>query len=170
MRCRLEPFYPIVRYPIACRAIACRAIASIAFQNKVLSRNPDGLAKVTDIRRLDHERHLLVLAWYYTREEIQSEFGGRHLGAQWPRNAPFTYMLSSNRTITMWDTLHGKALPDVMAKLCPDIFYITTDFVRRISKAGHPHYKWMQKLLDLTPPLIFDQDGKVTKRRKQKAG
>jgi hypothetical protein len=54
-----------------------------------------------------------------------------------------------------------------MAKLCPDKFYVTTDFVRRIFKAGHPHYEWMQKLLDLAPPLIFDQ---VTKRRKQKAG
>ena len=129
--------------------------------------NPDGLAKVTDIRCLDHECRLLVLAWYYTRKEIQSEWGGngkKHLDAQWLCNAPFTYMLSSNRTITMWDTLRGKALPDVMAKLWPDKFYVTTEFLRRICKAGHPYYEWMQKLLDLNPPLILDLDGKVTKK------
>jgi len=135
--------------------------------------NPDSLAKVTDIRRLDHERHPLVLAWYYTGEEIQEEFEG--LDEQWPLNAPFAYMLSSNRTIVMLDTLRGKALPEVMSQLCPDMFYVTTNSVRKICKARHPHYKWMKKLLDLTPkdtfqPLIFHQDGQVTKRRKQMAG
>jgi hypothetical protein len=34
--------------------------------------NSDSLAKVADIRRLGHERHLLVLAWYYTAVRVIS--------------------------------------------------------------------------------------------------
>jgi hypothetical protein len=58
-------------------------------------------------------------------------------------------MLSSNRTISIWNALRGKALPEVMAKLCPDKFYIITNSIRKIYKAGNPNYKWMKKLLHL---------------------
>ena len=122
--------------------------------------NRDGLAKVSDIKNLDNERYLLVLIWYYTREEIEEELRGSrkipkrrqaHLDAQWPSNAPFSHMLSSNRTINMWDTLRGKAPPEVMAKLCPNMFYVTTQSIRKICKAEHPNYKWMKQLLYLAP-------------------
>jgi hypothetical protein len=112
----------------------------------------DGVAKVIEIRRLDHERHLLLLAWYYTRDEIQEESGSAdasHLDRHWPLDASFTYMLSSNRTIAMWDTLRGTASSEVMEKLCPDMFYITTDSVRRVHKTSSHHYKWMRDLLNL---------------------
>lgn len=36
----------------------------------------NGLTKVSNIRRLDQERYLLVLAWYYTREDIMKVPGG----------------------------------------------------------------------------------------------
>jgi hypothetical protein len=38
----------------------------------------------------------------------------------------------------MWDTIRGKASSEVMAKLCPDKLYVTTESIRRICKAGHP--------------------------------
>jgi hypothetical protein len=78
----------------------------------------------------------LMLAWYYTGDEIQDEIGSNdtsHPDRHWPLDARFTCMLSSNRTITMWDTLRGTASPEVLEKLCPDMFYITTDSVRRVA-------------------------------------
>jgi hypothetical protein len=114
------------------------------------ARRPDGVAKVTEIRRLDRERHLLLLAWYYTRDEIHRESGSSvALDMIWPLDAPFTYMLSSNRTIVMWDTLRGTASSEVMQRLCPDMFYITTNSTRRIHKTDSHRYKWMQGLLNL---------------------
>jgi hypothetical protein len=124
--------------------------------------NQDSLAKVSEIRYLGDERYLLVLVWYYTREEIKEELRGSrtiskrrqaHLDAQWPPDTPFSHMLSSNRTINMWDTLRGKASPKVMANLCPNKFYITTKSIRKIYKAGHPNYKWMKELLYLAPHI-----------------
>ena len=124
--------------------------------------NQDSLAKVSDIRYLRHKCYLVVLTWYYTRDEIKKELWScrtipkqrqAHLDAQWLPDAPFTHMLSSNRTINMWNTLRRKASPEVMVNLCPDKFYVTTDSIRKIFKAGHPSYKWMKELLYLPPHI-----------------
>jgi hypothetical protein len=124
--------------------------------------NSDGLAKVSDIRRLGPKCYLVVLAWYYTRDDIREELRGLRripkqrqadLDAQWPPYALFSYMLSSNRTLNIWDTLRGKASPEIMAKLCPDKFYVTTNnpnsHIRKICKAEYPSYKLMEELLYL---------------------
>ena len=58
-------------------------------------------------------------------------------------------MLSSNRTINIFNTLRGKVSPEAKAKLCLDKFYVTTDSIRKICKAGNPNYKWMEELLHL---------------------
>jgi hypothetical protein len=113
---------------------------------------PDGLAKVSEIRQLGPELTLVVTAWCYTRDGIEQELPEErqaHLDRYWPRGASFSYMLSSNRTITIWNAIRGKASPEVMAKLCPDKFYVTTNSFRKIYKAGNPNYKWMKKLLHL---------------------
>jgi hypothetical protein len=73
-------------------------------------RDSSGLAKISSIKSLPDGRWLLVLVWYYSRPEIAQEFNvGRkipkdrreHLNRFWPADAPYTHMLSNNRTITM---------------------------------------------------------------------
>ncbi len=116
---------------------------------------PDGLAKVSEIRELGPECDLVVLAWYYPRDGIEEELRGprkvpknrqAHLDVHWPANAQFDYMLSSNRTINMFNTLRRKA---PMAKVCLDKYYVTTEIIRKICNARNPNYKWMEKLLRL---------------------
>ena len=120
----------------------------------------DGLAKVSEIKGLSDGRWLLVLFWYYTRREIEEElkvgckipgYHRDHLERLWPSNAQYTYMLSNNRTITMWDTAQRKATPEVMQMISTDSVYITTNSIRRIYEKSELDSRWMKDILDLRP-------------------
>ena len=63
----------------------------------------DSLAKISKIRAVGDGRYLVLLAWCYTRQDMQKEFPSRpnFVDSHWPSNAQYKYMLSSNWTITM---------------------------------------------------------------------
>lgn len=78
--------------------------------------NSTSPAKVSDIRCLDDGRYVVVYTWLYTREQIieELEVDGKlslrdraHLDRMWPLGDRYRYILSTNRTITLWDTAIG---------------------------------------------------------------
>ena len=98
-------------------------------------------AKVSDVRWLDDGRFVVVYCWLYTREEILDELqidgaisapALANLDQMWPPSVPYKYMLSTNRTITLWDTVIERAPHEVSFSLCYSAIYSTTPTSRRI--------------------------------------
>ncbi|CAL5867215.1 uncharacterized protein PFLUO_LOCUS1430 [Penicillium psychrofluorescens] len=125
-----------------------------------LAQRGQDYAKVSDLRLLRDGRYIAVYAWLYARWEIAQELqvDGRmpikspsHLDKMWPPNAEHKYMLSTNRTITLWDTAIERAPTTIATKLCQDAIYSTTSNSRRIVKADIPRFEWMRKILFMSP-------------------
>lgn len=120
----------------------------------------DDFAKVSDLRRLPDGRYVVVYAWLYTRGEICREFerGGvltprsrNHINKMWPLDTSRKFMLSTNRTITLWDTAIAKAPENVTAGVFDDKIYSTTARSRRIVNVNDSHFKWMKEILRMKP-------------------
>ncbi|KAL3712530.1 hypothetical protein TMatcc_001229 [Talaromyces marneffei ATCC 18224] len=123
-----------------------------------LETDREEYAKIIEIRRLEDGRHMVVYTWLYTREEIQTEFEidgtlpdllQKNLDQRWPANATFRYMLSTNRTITLWDTAISRAPRDVIESLSRRFIYSTTPSKRFIWSVNNPRFNWMKKICDL---------------------
>ncbi|KAL4885946.1 hypothetical protein BJY04DRAFT_119748 [Aspergillus karnatakaensis] len=126
----------------------------------IVDKGRNGYAKVSDLRQVEDGRYMVVYTWLYTRLEIEEELmigkrlstgSKKHLGAMWPINAPYKYMLSSNRTVTLWDTALEAAPDEVVSTLCFSHLYITTDDVREIRLVNSPDDHWLKEILDLAP-------------------
>lgn len=122
--------------------------------------NSTSSAKVSDIRCLDDGRYIVVYTWLYTREQIiqEMEVDGKlsrrdraHLDIMWPLGDRYQYMLSTNRTITLWDTAIGRAPKEVTTSLCYSVIYSTTPTSRRIWSIENPRFKWMKRILLYEP-------------------
>ncbi|EED14479.1 hypothetical protein TSTA_106890 [Talaromyces stipitatus ATCC 10500] len=123
-----------------------------------LEKDRKSYAKISEIRRLDDGRYVVVYTWLYRREEVQAEFETdgiiprllrRNLDKRWPADATFQYMLSTNRTITLWDTAISRAPRDVVESVCHSSIYSTTPSTRYIWSVNSPRFKWMKKIHDL---------------------
>lgn len=118
-----------------------------------LGQRGQDYAKVSNLRCLGDGRYIIVYMWLYTRYEITQELqvNGRmspnaktHINKMWPANSRDQYILSTNRTITLWDTAIEKAPAVIANSLCRDAFYSTTSKSRRIVEVCDPRYKWMK--------------------------
>jgi hypothetical protein len=93
------------------------------------------------MRHLEDGRYMVVYTWLYTREEIRAEFEiagtmpdllQKNMDERWPADATFHFMLSTNRTVTLWDTAISRAPKDVIESLSHRIIYSTTPSKRFI--------------------------------------
>ena len=134
--------------PLRTWTIRCGDIVSVD-----LGQRGQDYAKVSDLRRLDDGRYIIVYMWLYRRYEIAQELqvNGRmpsnaetRLNNMWPANSRNQYILSTNRTITLWDTAIEKAPAVIASSICQDASYSTMSKSRRIVEAGNPRYKWMK--------------------------
>ena len=57
---------------------------------------------------------------------------GAHLDRMWPLKVRYKYMLSTNRTITIWDTAIERVPDSISKSLCYSAIYSTTPRSRRI--------------------------------------
>jgi hypothetical protein len=137
--------------PLGTWTIRCGDIVSVD-----LGHQGQDYAKVSDLRRLGDGRYIVVYMWLYTRDEIAQELqlNGRmspsaeaHIKKMWPADSWNRYILSTNRTITLWDTAIEKASAVIANSLCQDSFYSTTSNSRRIVEVSNPRYKWMKNEL-----------------------
>jgi hypothetical protein len=120
-----------------------------------------GYAKVTDLRKLEDGRFMVVYTWLYTRKEILEEYTGKdgvpphlqeNLDQNWPADSEFNYMLSSNRTVTLWDTALCRAPESVTSKICDSFVYVTTPSRkvrpgRWIYSVRDAKVKWLENIL-----------------------
>lgn len=115
-------------------------------------------AKVSEMKHLEDGRYMVVYTWLYTREEIRAEFEidgtvpdllQKNMDERWPANATFRYMLSTNRTITLWDTAISRAPRDVIESVSHRFIYSTTPSKRFIWSVNHARFNWMKKICDL---------------------
>jgi hypothetical protein len=127
----------------------------------------NSFAKVSDIRFLGDGRYTVVYTWLYTREQVAEELevdgtvppcSRAHLDKMWPLGDRYEYMLSTNRTITLWDTAISRAPEGVASALCYSAVYSTTPTSRRIWSVENSRFKWMKRIL-----LHEPQEGKVVK-------
>lgn len=125
-----------------------------------IGENREDFAKVCDLRRLSDGRYVVVYAWLYTRQEVcqEAQVDGKlairskaHIDEMWPLNASHRFLLSTNRTITMWDTAIAKAPERITAGVCKYAIYSTTVNSRRIVSVDHHHFKWMKAALEMQP-------------------
>ncbi|KAL4936176.1 hypothetical protein BDV06DRAFT_205516 [Aspergillus oleicola] len=124
--------------------------------NSPISRAP--YAKVTDLRSVGDGRYMIVYAWLYTRDQVLEEIG-RHqkarlenINKKWPQDSQYKYILSTNRTVTLWDTVIELAPGDVVRGIHRDIVYVTMDLkksYRYISDITKKQVKWMKEILEL---------------------
>ncbi|KAJ5532386.1 hypothetical protein N7513_001998 [Penicillium frequentans] len=117
-------------------------------------------AKVSDIRSLEDGRFVVVYCWLYTREDILDELkidgavpssALTNLNQMWPLGVRFSYMLSTNRTISIWDTAIERALPKISSSLCYSAIYSTTSTSRRVWSIDNKRFQWMKRILHLEP-------------------
>ncbi|RJE25833.1 hypothetical protein PHISCL_01809 [Aspergillus sclerotialis] len=136
-----------------------------------LDSGKKGFAKVSDLRIVDGGRYIIVYTWLYTREEVVAELheGGalseryrEHLNRKWPVGAPYKYMLSTNRTVTLWDTALTRA-PEVVSQMSTNWIYSTTQRKRKICNVDEPRFRWMKRILDLEPADLPDQSVETEK-------
>jgi hypothetical protein len=123
----------------------------------LLEKDREGYAKISDMRSLEDERYMVVYTWLYTREEVQEEFETdgiipeilrKNLDKRWPVDATFQYMLSTNRTVTLWDTAISRASREVVDSLCHSSIYSTTPSTRFIWSMNSRRFKWMKAIHD----------------------
>lgn len=121
-----------------------------------------GYAKVSELRRLSDGRYVIVYAWLYTRSQIARELevdaklpahALLYLDTMWPPNAAHKLMLSTNRTITMWDTAIAKAPQSITTSICQYAIYNTTTLLRQIVSVDHPRFHWMRNILTMKPDV-----------------
>jgi hypothetical protein len=136
---------------------------------------PDGItqrfAKVSELCPFHNEQFAVVCVWLYTREEIaqdlirhdnsltntsSDEVSWRHLNERWAlkqdRYDGDEYMLSTKRTIALWDPTLIKCAPDTIAmNLCQNLIYNTNPSERRICNVNDPVWRWMKEILTLRP-------------------
>ncbi|KAJ5902764.1 hypothetical protein N7495_003292 [Penicillium taxi] len=128
----------------------------------IVDIGPKGIdyAKVSDLRHLSDGRYVVVYAWLYTRNEIarELEVDARlpahalvHFDSMWPPNTEHKLMLSTNRTITIWDTAIAKAPKKIATSICQYAIYNTTPLSRRIVRVDHPNFQWMREVLTMKP-------------------
>jgi hypothetical protein len=117
-------------------------------------------AKVSDLRRLDDGRFVVVYCWLYTREDILDELkvdgavpssALANLNQMWPPGVRYNYMLSTNRTITIWDTAVERVPPETPFNICYSAIYSTTPTSRRIWSIENKRFQWMKRILHLEP-------------------
>ena len=126
-----------------------------------LDNGSDDYAKVSDLRCLDDGRFVLVYTWLYNRLDVERELEidgaiphalRQHLNQRWPIRADFQYMLSTNRTVALWDTAIRRASTDIYIKLCQTSIYSTTASSRHIWGVRNPRFAWMRRILILATP------------------
>ncbi|KAL3455866.1 hypothetical protein BJX64DRAFT_54243 [Aspergillus heterothallicus] len=119
--------------------------------------DPKAYAKVSDLRCLGDGRYMVVYTWLYTREEILAELPSKEglamLQTNWPETAPFDYMLSTNRTATLWDTAITRAPESVVSRICPTSVYVTRRFERYIADIDDERLEWMREIFYMRPSL-----------------
>ncbi|KAL2838353.1 hypothetical protein BJX68DRAFT_272684 [Aspergillus pseudodeflectus] len=120
--------------------------------------DPKAYAKVSDLRSLGDGWYMVVYAWLYTRAEILADLERRAgidqgdldmLKEKWPSAAPFQYMLSTNRTVTLWDTAITRAPASVVSRICDSSIYVTRPSVRWIADINDPEIEWMRSIFDM---------------------
>lgn len=123
-------------------------IAMVQLHNGI---DTDKYAKATEMKRYDERRYIVVYTWLYTREEVGSELqiGGvmpdsfqKYLDRKWPGSACHKYMFSTNRTLSIWDTVICRAPKEVRAKICDDAIYQTTQTERKILSKKYHGMNW----------------------------
>jgi hypothetical protein len=123
-----------------------------------LEEGRESYAKISDMRSLEDGRYMVVYTWLYTREEVQEEFETngiipeilhKNLEKRWPVDATFQYMLSTNRTVSLWDTAISRAPREVVEALCHSSIYSTTSSTRSIWSMNNPRFKWVKEIHDL---------------------
>ena len=123
-----------------------------------LGQEGRGYVKVSDIRHLDDGRFVVVYTWLYTRKDIISELlldgkfsreDQHYINQNWPYDAQYRYMVSTNRSITLWDTAIRPAPKHVFNETCQDFVYRTISCMRRISPIHDRSVKWMKEMLEL---------------------
>lgn len=130
-----------------------------------LASGREGFAKISDMRRGDDGRHVFVYTWLYTRDEVVEEFreGGdmsersrKYLGRMWPAEAPYKYMFSTGRIVTVWDHALKRASEEVTSQICMERIY--NQHKRQIFSVDEPGQLWMKRILELEPPELPDQE------------
>ncbi|KAL3483020.1 hypothetical protein BJX62DRAFT_245312 [Aspergillus germanicus] len=120
--------------------------------------DPHCHAKVSDLRSLDDGRYMVVYTWLYTRAEILADLETGTgidqddldmLKETWPSAAPFRYMLSTNRTITLWDTAITHAPAPVVSSICDSSIYVTRSEERWIADINDPEVGWMRRIFNM---------------------
>lgn len=116
-------------------------------------------AKVSEIRRYDNNRYVVIYTWLYTREEVEAELqtddgfmpkqSQRYLDRKWPSDACYEYMFSTNRTVSIWDTAICRAPKKITTKICDHSIYQTTPSKRRIWSVNNRGFKWMRQIIQL---------------------
>lgn len=154
---------------------ASNAQCSVRIGDIVGLTQPDGItqrfAKVSELCPFHNDQFAVVCVWLYTREEIaqdltQHENGltntssdetpWQHLKERWSlkqdRYDGDEYMLSTKRTIALWDATIIKCAPDAVAtNICQNFIYNTDASERRICDVNDPVWRWMKKILTLRP-------------------
>ncbi|KAJ5263153.1 hypothetical protein N7478_010758 [Penicillium angulare] len=120
-------------------------------------------AKPSEIRSLGDGRFVVVYCWLYTREDILGELkidgavplsALANLNQMWPPGVRYSYMLSTNRTISIWDTAIERVPPEISSSLCYSAIYSTTPTSRRIWSIDNKRFQWMKRILHLEPAEI----------------
>jgi hypothetical protein len=93
--------------------------------------------------------------WLYTRAEILADLKTRKgidqddldmLEEEWPTAAPFRYMLSTNRTATLWVTAITHAPDPVASSICDSSIYVTRPSERWIADIDDPEVGWIRSI------------------------
>ncbi|KAL4935581.1 hypothetical protein BDV06DRAFT_228696 [Aspergillus oleicola] len=129
-----------------------------------LDRPGEAYAKVTDMRDLEDGRFMVVYTWLYTKDEILEEYTHddsvrpslqKNLNNGWLQDTTrqVHYMLSSNRTVTLWDTALKRAPAEVTNSISDDHVYVTRSRAPRkgnrcwIYSVKDPRVEWLKRLL-----------------------
>ena len=82
---------------------------------KLSDRQPDGFARVREIRDLgDHARFVMLVQWYWSFKEMQAH---RRVIHQWP---PMKWILGTTLDVLMWDTANGLMSEKEKAEIAED--------------------------------------------------
>lgn len=135
---------------------------------------PDGVrtrfAKVSELCPFHNDQYAVVCVWLYTRQEI-GEVMDRHNGLdcissdEIPWNRPHKlrpitqnrcgadeYLLSTKRTIALWDATTIKRAPDFVAEnLCQNSIFNISPSEPGICDVNDPVWRWVKNILTLRP-------------------
>ncbi|KAH8701589.1 hypothetical protein BGW36DRAFT_355743 [Talaromyces proteolyticus] len=134
----------------------------------------DRLAKVSELSTYHDNQFAVVCVWLYKREEIVEDLiahgtagsrtltddkSWRHINERWDmKQEGFVggdYMLSTKRTIVLWDTALIRLAPEgVSTRVCQNLIYDVNLSSREICDVNNPAMHWMKKIL-LSRPAGF---------------